>query len=63
MPRSQCDFPKGKRHLLLTSALTAHKVALKGALEPDLRLASAGSDMIRWSRVLLSHTLDVARSY
>ena len=24
---------------------------------------SAGSDMIRWSRVLLSHTLDAARSY
>ena len=25
--------------------------------------ASASSDMIRWSRVLLSHTLDAARSY
>ena len=26
-------------------------------------LVSANSDMIRWSRVLLSHTLDAARSY
>ena len=31
--------------------------------QPDLPLASAGSDMIRCSRVLLSHTLDAARSY
>ena len=31
--------------------------------EADLPLASAGSDMIKWSRVLLSHTLDAARSY
>ena len=30
---------------------------------PGLRLASASSDMIGWSRVLLSHTLDAARSY
>ena len=30
---------------------------------PDLPLASAGSDMIGWSRVLLSHTRDAARSY
>ena len=30
---------------------------------PDLPLASASPDMIRWSRVLLSHTLDAARSY
>ena len=29
----------------------------------DLPLASARSDMIGWSRVLLSHTLDAARSY
>ena len=29
----------------------------------DLPLASAGSDMIGWGRVLLSHTLDAARSY
>ena len=29
----------------------------------DLPLASANSDMIRWGRVLLSHTLDAARSY
>ena len=27
------------------------------------RPASASSDMIRWSGVLLSHTLDAARSY
>ena len=32
-------------------------------LTPDLPLASASSDMIRWSRVLLSHALDAARSY
>ena len=31
--------------------------------QPDLPLASASSDMIRWSRVLLSHALDTARSY
>ena len=30
---------------------------------PDLPPASAGSDMIRWSRVLLSRTLDATRSY
>ena len=30
---------------------------------PDLPLGSAGSDTIRWGRVLLSHTLDAARSY
>ena len=29
----------------------------------DLPLASANSDVIRWSRVLLSHPLDAARSY
>ena len=29
----------------------------------DLPLASANSDVIRWSRVLLSHTMDAARSY
>ena len=29
----------------------------------ELPLSSAKSDMIRWSRVLLSHTLDAARSY
>ena len=32
-------------------------------LLPDLPLASANSDMTGWSRVLLSHTLDAARSY
>ena len=31
--------------------------------EPDLPPASASSDMIKWSRVLLSHTLNAARSY
>ena len=31
--------------------------------QTDLPLASAGSDIIGWSRVLLSHTLDAARSY
>ena len=30
---------------------------------PDLPLASASADMIGWSRVLLSRTLDAARSY
>ena len=34
-----------------------------GGCGPDLPLASAGSDMIRWGRVLLGHTLDAARSY
>ena len=34
-----------------------------GEANPDLPLASASSDMIRWSRVLLSHTVDAARSY
>ena len=34
-----------------------------GPVQPDLPLASATSDIIRWSRVLLSHTLDTARSY
>ena len=29
----------------------------------DLPLPSASSDVIGWSRVLLSHTLDAARSY
>ena len=29
----------------------------------DVPLASAGSDMIGWSGVLLSHTPDAARSY
>ena len=33
-----------------------------GGSRPVLPLASARSDMIRWSRVLLSHTLDAARS-
>ena len=31
--------------------------------QEDLPLAPASSEMIRWSRVLLSHTLDAARSY
>ena len=31
--------------------------------QTDLPPASAGSDMIRWSRVLLSPTLDAARPY
>ena len=35
---------------------------LISVLEPDLPLASANSDMIRWGRVLLSHTLDAPRS-
>ena len=34
-----------------------------GAVGSDLPLAAASSDVIRWSRVLLSHTLDAARSY
>ena len=32
-------------------------------LPPDLLLASASSDMLRWSMVLLSHTMDAVRSY
>ena len=35
----------------------------KNGTPPDLPLASASSDIIRWSRALLSHTLDAARSY
>ena len=35
----------------------------RGRAVPDWPLASAGSDMIGWIRVLLSHTLDAARSY
>ena len=35
----------------------AHRTA------PDVPPASAGSDMIRWSRVLLSHSPHAARSY
>ena len=31
--------------------------------EPNVPLASAGSDVIGWSRVLLSHAPDAARSY
>ena len=38
-------------------------VNLHNTLGADLPPASASSDMIRWSRVLLSHTLDVARSH
>ena len=30
---------------------------------PDWSLPSANSDMIGWSRILLSHTLDTAHSY
>ena len=35
----------------------------QSVLGADLPLASAGSDIIRWSRVLLSHKLDAVRSY
>ena len=31
--------------------------------KPDLPLASASPELIRWSRILLSHTSDAARSY
>ena len=41
----------------------AKGAAVAGGYGPDVPLASAGSDMIRWSRILLSHTLDAARSY
>ena len=37
--------------------------ATHGGARLDLPPAFAGSDMIRWSRVLLSHELDAARSY
>ena len=39
------------------------KPAVKWHAKPDLPPASASSDMIRWSRVLVSHTLHAARSY
>ena len=64
---------------LRTCGSTAHAPAVRSAaldsrppvwprgfgweFRPDLPLASAGSDTIRRSRVLLSHTLDAARSY
>ena len=34
-----------------------------GGFDPDVPLASATSDMITWSRVLLGHTPDAASSY
>ena len=45
------------------STLRMGAVQVSSAPQPDLPLASACSEMIRWSRVLLSHTLDAARSY
>ena len=42
---------------------SAGPIAPVGDCRSDLPLASANSDMIRWSRVLPSHTLDAARSY
>ena len=39
------------------------RLELSGGSTSELPPASAGSDMIGWSRVLLSHTLDAARSY
>ena len=44
-------------------AFSAGLCFVSGRCGPDLPLASAGSDMIGWRRVLLSHTLDAARSY
>ena len=54
MPTSPCrltleQWPKGLGQVALSWS--------------DLPLASASSDMIRWSRVLLSNILDRARSY
>ena len=47
----------GAKVLLVPFALS-----LPGQSKTDLPLASASSDVIRWSRVLLSHALDAARS-
>ena len=66
-----CSLPewRGLRLLGLYGAMRASRSAVtpdSGALwlaPPVLPLASANSDMIGWSRVLRSHTLDAARSY
>ena len=44
-------------------AVRQARLGLSDGSTPDLPLASVTSDMIRWSWVLLSHTLDAARSY
>ena len=50
---------KGERPI---GAARGKQTNTMASCQPDLPLASASSDMIRWSRVLLSHTLDAARS-
>ena len=56
----QLDLPAVLRHAVLRAAPSG---ACKCSPGPDVPEASAGSDMIRWGRVLLRHTLDAARSY
>ena len=52
---------------LLTGALGRGRAVIEwpytAGVRPRLALPCASSCMIRWSRVLLSHTLDAARSY
>ena len=49
--------------LILPSVLAITLGLAPFSFGPVVLLASAGSDMIGWSRVLPSHTLDAARSY
>ena len=58
--RSACGV--SHRHHMQLRGTHGMQLGYESAI-PDLPLASASSDMIRWSRVLLSHTLDAARSY
>ena len=54
------------RHAAARGALEAVRLLLQRGADVHAKLRvcpRANSDMIRWSRVLLSHTLDAARSY
>ena len=58
----------GRGTLLLSSGGAGGRVLLSifkdwDGMKPDVPPASASPDMIGWSRVLLSHTPDAARSY
>ena len=53
--------PRTVQHMQpLSMTTTCNMTQMQNA---DVPLASANSDMIRWNRVLLSHTLDAARTY
>ena len=50
--------------LCTSTGLSKHRVGVEPLFSgSDVPLASASPDVNRWSRVLLSHTLDAARSY